>query len=278
MSQAPIDPDAFLRFEVSGWEKAGGAYHRFFGPITARIIDPLLDDAKVGPGSRVLDVAAGPGYVAARASQRGASVVGIDIAHEMVALAGRLYPGIEFRHGNAEELPFPDGSFTAAVGNFVLLHLGRPEQAAAECVRIVTPGGMAAFSVWDVPERARLLGVFVDAIQSADAPPPPDVPPGPPFFRFSSDQEFSGLLHSAGLEEVKVRCITFTHRVAGPEELWRGMMEGGVRTPAMILRQSADTQRRIRSVFERLVEQYAAKDGLEVPVSVKLASGRKPFA
>lgn len=278
MSQVPIDPDAFHQFEVSGWEKVGGAYHRFFGPITGRIVDQLLDDAGVGRGSRVLDVATGPGYVAARARQRGASVVGIDIAHEMVALARRRYPEIEFRHGNAEELPFPDASFNAAVGNFVLLHLGRPERAAAECVRVVAPGGTVAFSVWDVPERARIFGVFVEAIQAAEAPPPPDVPLGPPFFRFSSDQEFSGLLRSAGLKDVNVRYIAFTHSVAGPEELWRGVIEGGVRTPAMILRQGADTQRRIRLAFERLVAQYAVKGGLEVPVAVKLASGRKPTA
>lgn len=276
MSPASIDPDAFHRFEVSGWERVGEAYHRFFGPITGRIVDPLLDDAKVGRGSRVLDVATGPGYVAARARQRGAAVVGIDIAHEMVALARRRYPEIDFRHGNAEELPFPDASFDAVVGSFVLLHLGRPERAAAECVRAAAPGGTVAFSVWDAPERARIFGVFLEAIQAAEAPPPPDVPPGPPFFRFSSDQEFAGLLHAAGLEDVKVRCITFTHRVAAPEELWRGVLDGGVRTPAMILRQSADTQRRIRATFERLVEPYAVSGGLEVPIAVKLASGTKP--
>jgi SAM-dependent methyltransferase len=278
VSPASIDPNAFHQFEVSGWEKVGEAYHRFFGPITGRIIDPLLDDAEVGRGSRVLDVATGPGYVAARARRRGADVVGIDIAHEMVALARRRYPEIEFGHGNAEELPFPDASFTAVVGSFVLLHLGRPERAAAECARVVAPGGTVAFSVWDAPERARIFGVFVEAIQAAEAPPPPDVPPGPPFFRFSSDQEFSGLLRAAGLDDVNVRRITFTHRVAGPEELWRGVLDGGVRTPALILRQSADTQRRIRSAFERLVEPYAVRGGLEVPVSVKLASGKKPTA
>jgi SAM-dependent methyltransferase len=278
VSREFIDPDAFHRFEVSGWERVPDAYHRFFGPITGRVIDPLLEDARVGRGARVLDIATGPGYVAARARQRGASVVGIDIATQMVALARRRCPEIEFRHGNAEELPFPDASFHAAVGNFVLLHLGRPERAAAECVRVVASGGRVAFSVWDVPERARLFGVFVDAMQAADAPPPPDIPPGPPFFRFSSDQELSTLLRCAGLEDVSVRCVTFAHRVAGPEELWRGVIEGGVRTPALILRQSADTQRRIRSAFERLVEPYAVQGGLEVPVSIKLASGRKPAA
>ena len=276
MGQGSIDPEAFREFEAAGWGKVGDAYHRFFGPITGRLIPPLLDAARVGPGSRVLDVATGPGYGAAQARQRGASAVGIDIAPQMVALARRLHPGGDFRHGNAEELAFPDASFDAVIGNFVLLHLGRPEQAAAECARVLAPGGTVAFSVWDVPERARILGLFVDAIQAAEATPPADIPPGPPFFRFSSDEEFAGLLESAGLQDVSVRGIAFTHHVAGAEELWRGVIDGGVRTPAMILRQSPDTQRRIRAAFERLVLAHAVETGCEIPVSVKLASARKP--
>ena len=93
MGQGSIDPEAFREFEAAGWEKASDAYHRFFGPITGRLIPPLLDAARVGPGSRVLDVATGPGYVAAQARQRGASAVGIDIAHQMVASPGGFIPG-----------------------------------------------------------------------------------------------------------------------------------------------------------------------------------------
>lgn len=276
MSQAMIDPEAFREFEVAGWEKKAEPYHRFIGPITRRVIEPLLDAARVGPGARVLDVATGPGYAAARAAARGASVVGVDIAHQMVALARQLHPGLEFRHADAERLPFADASFDAVAGNFVVLHLARPEQATAEFARVLAPGGHLALSMWDVPERARIFGVFVDAVQEVGATPPPDLPPGPPFFRFASDDEFSGLLRSAGLSVVTVRRLSFTHRLSGPDELWDDWLAAGVRTSALILGQGVETQRRIRAAFERLVRDYAVEGGLELPVSVKLASGRKP--
>ncbi len=275
MSQKAIDPDAFREFEAAGWEKVGDPYHHFWGPITGRVIDPLLDDAKVGRGARVLDVATGPGYVAARAADRGASVVGVDIAHQMVTLARTLHPAIEFRQGDAEDLPFPDNSFDAVVANFGVLHLGRPERAAAECARVLKPGGSLALSVWDAPERARILGVFVSAVQEAGAAPPADIPPGPPFFRFSLDDEFTRLLTAAGLKEINVRRISFTHRVPGADELWNGGANATVRTSALILRQAPETQRRIRAAFDRLVQEYAVDEGLELPVSVKLASGLK---
>ncbi len=276
MSQAIIDPDAFRDFEVAGWERKADPYHRVFGPITSRVIDPLLDAARVGPGTRVLDVATGPGYVAARAAERGASVLGVDIAQEMLALARRLHPRLEFRHADAEWLPFPDRQFDAVVGNFAILHLGHPEQAVAEFARVLVPGGHLALSTWDAPERARFVGVVVDAVQEVGATPPADIPPGPPFFRFSSDDEFAGLLRSAGLEEIGVRRLAFTHRFSAPDELWDGLLGATVRTAALIVGQTADTQRRIRVAFDRLVREYAVTDGLDIPVSVKVASGRKP--
>jgi SAM-dependent methyltransferase len=134
-----VDADAFNAFEAAGWETHAAGYDEFFGPITTQLVEPLLDAADVHRGARVLDVASGPGYVAARAAQRGASVVGVDIAEAMISLARRLHPQLEFRHGSAETLPVPDESFDAAVGNFVVLHLARPEQAAASSLASSSP-------------------------------------------------------------------------------------------------------------------------------------------
>jgi SAM-dependent methyltransferase len=250
-------------------------YHRFFGAITTRVIEQLLDAAEVDRGRRVLDVASGPGYVAAACAVRGADVVGVDVAGEMVALARRLRPEIDFRQADAERLPFADSSFDAVVGNFLILHVGRPEQVAAELARALRPGRKLALSTWDVPERARLLGVLVDAVAEVEVEPPADVPSGPPIFRFSDEAEFARLLGDAGLTDVDVRTVAFTHRFASGDELWDGLLGGTVRTRALVLAQPKDVQAQIRAVFDRLVRPYATNGGLEIPVSVKLASGRR---
>jgi len=226
----------------------------------------------------VLDVASGPGYVAAVAAERGAAVTGVDIAETMISLARRLHPGIEFRRGDVEALRFPDRSFDTVVGNFIMLHLGRPERAAAEFVRVLDAGGRVALTVWDVPERARLQGVLVDAVSAAGATTPEDIPVGPPIFRFADDEEFARLLRGRGLEDVRVRTISFSHSEPSPDALWRGLLGGTVRVSAIILRQTGDVQREIRAAFDRIVQDYRVDDRLEVPVSVKLASGRKRVA
>ena len=93
MGKPPVDPDAFDAFEAAGWEEKAAAYERFFGVITDRMVAPLLAAASVGVGARVLDVATGPGWVAARAAERGASVVGIDVAEAMIARARNAHQG-----------------------------------------------------------------------------------------------------------------------------------------------------------------------------------------
>jgi SAM-dependent methyltransferase len=269
------DADAFNAFEAAGWERVANGYDRFWGTLTAHASGPLLDAANVGPGTRMLDVATGPGYVAAQAAERGASVVGVDVADAMVALASTRHPAIEFVRGDAEELPFPAGSFDAVVANFMILHVARPERAAAEALRMLAEGGRVAFSVWDVPARSRFIGVLVDAVAEVGAGPPAHVPEGPPFFRFSDDDAFLGLLRGAGFEEVSVQGISFTHRVGSSDELWDGLTGATVRMAVLVGSQDADTRQRIREAFDRNVAEYAGPDGIDLPVAAKLVSGRR---
>src|SRR5260370_34663589 len=138
---AVIDADRFNAFEREGWaENSSDAYDRVFGPITGRVIDDLLDVAEVGAHTRVLDVATGPGYVAARAASRGAEAIGVDLSPQMLDVARRTHPHVDFRRADAEELPLPEASFDAVVANFCLLHLGRPEKPAAGFARVLSPG------------------------------------------------------------------------------------------------------------------------------------------
>jgi SAM-dependent methyltransferase len=194
----------------------------------------------------------------------------------MVALASRLHPALDFRIANAEALPFPNDSFDAVVGNFAMLHLARPELASAEFVRVLVPGGRLALTVWDTPERARLFGVFLDAVAESGADPPQEIPVGPPFFRFSDEQEFTRLLDDQRLESVQVETITFSHRVSSPDELWLGMLASTVRTSALIQRQPDGVQEQIRAAFDRVLQRHWVGDQFAVPVAVKLASATKP--
>jgi len=131
-------------------------------------------------------------------------------------------------------------------------------------------------SWWDVPARHRVMGIFFDAMTEVGASLPPELPTGPPMFRFSDENELAQTLRTVGLGEVVVRAFSFSHRLASPEELWNGILAGTVRTSIGIRRQPKAVQDRIRRAFNRLVQSYAVEGGVSVPVAFKIASGRRP--
>jgi len=276
VANRPVDPDAFDAFEAAGWEEKAAGYERCFGVITGRLVEPLLAAGSVGVGTRVLDVATGPGWVAAHAAARGASVVGVDVAEAMIARARSAYPELEFRWADAHELPFADASFDAVLGNLAVMHLSRPERAMAEFARVLRPGGRLALTAWAAPSEHRLVGVFLDALAEAHAVPPADLPRGPDFFRFSDDETLAAALRQQDLASSAGTAIAFVHRFGSPDELWDGMLAATVRMSALITLQPGDVRRRIRAAFDRLAAGYRRGDVLELPVAVKLATARKP--
>src|SRR5712671_3862320 len=96
--------DAFTEFEHEGWERVAGKYDSTWSTSTRQFIGPLLDAAEVAEGMSVLDVGCGPGYVSAAASERGATAIGVDFSREMVGIAKRMFPQIEFCEGDAQNL------------------------------------------------------------------------------------------------------------------------------------------------------------------------------
>jgi SAM-dependent methyltransferase len=135
-----VNRGSFREFEHEGWEQLPERYHDAFHTLTTQAIGPLLD-AVSASGKKLLDVASGPGYVAAAATQRGATVTGVDFAAAMVAEATRRYPGVRFQEGDAEALPFPDASFPLVVAYNVLMDVADMPAAVAEAARVLEPGG-----------------------------------------------------------------------------------------------------------------------------------------
>ena len=264
-------------FERQGHDALAKSYHAFFSAVTALATNPLLDAVRLRPGTRLLDVASGPGALTAEAASRGAYSVGVDLSPRMIELAQRLYPALEFREADVEHLPFPDHAFDAVVCAFGVGHFPQPELALAECIRTLSPGGCIAFAWWDDPARQRIQGIFREAIAEIGVSVPPDVPQGHNVFRFSDPGEFLRLLEGAGLTEVAVREHTATYFVPDTETLWRGGLGSLVMTGALVRHQDQATQDLIRTAFERCASVYKSADGLNLPIAFMIGSGQRPI-
>jgi ubiquinone/menaquinone biosynthesis C-methylase UbiE len=266
-----IDPAAFHQFEHQGWQEIASRYHGGFAAVTTQSVAALLSAAHVTDGTRVLDVACGPGYAAGVAAAGGAQATGIDFSSEMVDDARRRHPGVEFREGDAEQLSFPDSSFDAVVMNFGMLHLGRPERALTEAHRVLRPGGGVAFTVWDMPDKAIGFGIVIGAIQKyGDLNVP--IPPGPPFFRFSDPAEARRALNEAGFTNVTVSQVPQVWHLESSDALFEVMYHGSVRNAALLRAQKPEVLEAIRAEIRRGVEAH--KNELQMPAI--LSAGEKP--
>ena len=160
------DRDAFTQFEFNGWQRVAGKYESAWSSLTRLFVPHLLEATHVSHGTRLLDVACGPGYVAEMARASGAVSMGTDFAPEMIRLARSRNPDIEFRVGDAQDLQFDDESFDAVIMNFGVLHLSRPEAAFAEARRVLRPGGYFGFTVWASPEHSAGIRIFEQAVRA----------------------------------------------------------------------------------------------------------------
>jgi SAM-dependent methyltransferase len=140
----------------------------------------LVKLANVRAGQHVLDVACGTGVVAITAARIGAHVRGVDLTPELLERArenARLANvEIDFKEGDAEELPFGDAEFDVVLSQFGHMFAPRPNVAIAEMLRVLKPGGTIAFATWP-PEL--LVGSSFRLVASFMPPPPPGVSPPP---------------------------------------------------------------------------------------------------
>jgi SAM-dependent methyltransferase len=185
--------------------------HRTTGPVS----NTALDLVGVGPGTRILDIAAGAGALSGPAAERGATVLATDVAPGMVRrLAERLRPfrRCEARQMNGEALTVPDASFDAAFSIFGVMLFSDWRRGLREQARVLRSGGKACVATWGEPPGGGPFVAMGAALRSVF----PDLsPPSPPsgMLALSDAGRLSAEMSAAGLGSIEV------HRVEG---IWRG--------------------------------------------------------
>lgn len=267
---------SFKEMEREGWTANAPEYASLLGETTRSVIDPMLDAVHVAEGTRLLDVACGPGYAAGRAAARGATAIGIDFSPAMIREARRRFLKLKFFEGDGEHLGFADNSFDAVVCAFGLLHMSEPERAVAEAYRVLRSGGRYAFTVWSAPERSPFFALVLGSIQTHGRM---DValPPAPPLFRFADPDESRWILASVGFDTVVVEEIPLA---------WRGEMASAaldmiyrstVRIARLLELQTAEARERIDHAIMDGIARYGRNgDGCSIPIPAVLVAARKP--
>jgi SAM-dependent methyltransferase len=268
-----FDPEAIRAFEHAGWQQAATQYDASFASATAPFVAALLDAARVGAGTRVLDACCGTGIVTAAAVARAAQPLGADFSPAMLREARRAHPQLQFDEGDAEVLPYDDGSFDAVVSNFGVHHVPRPDKAVAEAFRILRVRGRLAFTTWAAPEENIAWRLVFDAIREHGDPMAVKTPPSGG--ALGTVEAVLNLVRDAGFTDARADLVRREWHVADPCEIVDALARGTVRTAALIAAQPAEARSAIEEALAGAAAPYRLADGFAVPIVAILASGTK---
>src|SRR6267378_2102265 len=265
---------------VAAWRK----WHAQIAAFTRGATEAILEAAHLRPGMRVLDLACGVGdpalSIAAEVAPSG-RVTATDLGPGMMSLAEELarkkgLANMEFREANAESLPFPEASFDVLTCRFGIMFFPDLGKALRECLRVLRPGGRAAFVAWGKKEQPFFTTTAGIILKHVPAPPPPD-PDGPSLFMFGERDRLRRALESAGFANVHEEDRIIPGRWSGSvEEYWEQFTE--VAAPFRPLLDQLTPEQRSQARAESLLAVKKFWDGHEInlPLEIVIGSAMRP--
>ena len=238
-----------------------GDYGHFATYLEAGALN-FLSRINIEPGARVLDVACGAGQTAIPMSRAGAKVTGVDIATNLIeqarARARAEHLDVRFEEGDAEMLPYPDGSFDIVLSLIGAMFAPRPELVAAELKRVCQPGGKIIMGNWTpagfVGQMFKIHGQHV---------PPPALMPSPVKW---GDEEIVRERFKEGISHLKLNRRLYPFRYPFPPsevvEFFRTYYGPSNKAFAALSAHSFEKQAALRADLEQLwTEKNTTTDG-----------------
>lgn len=282
LPQAPDELRDRLKRMWDGVAPGWGEHAAFVDARAAAMTETILDLARVEPGVRVLELAAGAGgaglAAAERVGTRGEVVIS-DVAPEMIAIARaraeeRGLENVRARVLDLEQIDEPDESYDAVICREGLMLVPDPGGAVEEIARVLRPGGRVALSVWGPRAENPWLGVVFDAVSvELGAPTPPPGIPGP--FSLDDRNRLADLLAVPALTAIRVHDVATPYVTGSAEEWW-------TRTAALAgplsQRLAALPEPAAKALFARArdgVRPYETATGLSIPGLALVATAQR---
>ncbi len=281
-----FDPDKFRQTTRAQWESAAAAWDRW-SPLLAEWLGPatdaMLDMAAVGPGARVLDVAAGAGeqtLAAARRVRANGYVLATDISPSILrfALSAARQAGL----GNVETLELdgerhhtlPDASFDAAISRVGLIYFPDQQRALAGIRHALRPGGRFAAVVYSTPDKNAFFSLPVGIIRRrAQLPPPAPGQPGP--FSLGVEGVLANALKQAGFRDVEVRQVDSPVRLPSAAECVRFERESFGALHQMMSAMSERERTETWQEIESALGKFETDQGFVGPCEMLVGAGTK---
>jgi SAM-dependent methyltransferase len=285
-TEAPrFDPIKYKETTREQWQAAAAAWHRW-GPTLHEWLgdatEVMLDLARVGPGSRVLDVAAGAGeqtLIAARRVGSTGSVLATDISSNILSFARETaakahLENIETRVLDGENIDLPEESFDAVISRVGLIYFPDQHKALTGMHRVLRPGGRMAAITYSTPEKNKFFSIPVSLIRKrAQLPPPLPGQPGP--FSLGAPGVLQAAFERAGFGDVQVRTVASPLRLPTASDCVRFERESFGALHQMLASLSATERESVWREIETELAQFEGSAGFVGPCEMLVAVGTK---
>jgi ubiquinone/menaquinone biosynthesis C-methylase UbiE len=265
---------------ASYWTKHHDTLRTMFVPLTRA----LVEQARIGPGQSILDVAGGSGEpslsIAEVVGPRGV-VTCTDAIPEMVAAAqrealGRGLENVQFQQCTADSLPFANDSFDVVICRLGVMFFPDPLAGVSEMLRVTKPGGRVALAVWGKSEL-NPYSYVVTGVISRYVPPAPIAPDAPDAFRFAEPGKLAGILEDAGAIDVTECVVNFDIAAPmPPEEFWNMRSEISETLREKLKKLSREEQERIAEEVREAVIEFFPDGHMKFPAQMIVVSGARP--
>ena len=278
-----MDPEAYRAGAAEMWERSAqgwgrrrAAFDRAMMPATGA----LLDAARLQPGHRVLELAAGPGetgLLAAELVKPGGSVIVSDASEAMLEVARaraaeREAADVEFLRIDAEWIDLPTATVDVVLCRFGLMLVADPAAALQEVRRVLRPGGRLALAAWADPaanpwtELANQTAVELGFAEPRD-------PAAPGMFAFAAAGRIEDLLGGAGFLDAGVETVGLDLRYDDLDGWWEERVDLSAPFNDLLTGLAPVDRDRFRSAIDARLTAFASPDGrLEIPARVLIAS------
>ena len=282
-----FDPVAFKTTTRAQWESAAEAWHRW-GPAIENWLgaatEQMLDDVRLEPGSRVLDVAAGAGgqtFSAARRVGPTGHVLATDISPAILEFAASEasaagLTNIGTLEADGEDLStVPAGSFDAAISRVGLIYFPDQHRALTEICRTLRPGGRLSSVVYSTPDKNGFFSIPVGIIRRiADLPAPGPGLPGP--FSLGAPGVAEAAYEKAGLVDVTVTVVPSPVRLSSAAECVQFEQESFGALHQMLSGVDHDARDGAWREIAQALGQFDGPDGFVGACEMLVVSGTRP--